>query len=99
MRAECGAEVLCDVQGLQGGGGFRVGKWKDSQLCDTDCKCKDEDRCVQPAFVFEVSVGHGRNCNPFSITLFCCEMRRVIFLRVLFRADSFLYAQILREMR
>ena len=69
MRTERRPEALCDVQGLQGRRGFHVSEGHCAKFNkaegDGDKKC----RRIQKAFVFEMSVGHGGNCNRFKLRL------------------------------
>ena len=67
MRAERGLEALCDVQGLQGGRGFGVGEGHCAKLNEAQCDGKKKRQRVEPAFVFEMSVGHVGNCNRFKL--------------------------------
>ena len=68
MGIERGLEALCDLQGLQGGRGFRVGEGHCAKLDETQCDGKKKRQRVQPAFVFEMSVGHVGNCNRFKLS-------------------------------
>jgi hypothetical protein len=59
MWVKCRLESLCDVQGLQGGRGFRIGERHGAKLGKAQNDCKKKRQRVQPAFVFEMSVSHG----------------------------------------
>lgn len=59
MRGECGLEALCNVQGLQCGRGFDVVEGHGAELGKAQAEGEKECQRVEPAFVFEMSVGHG----------------------------------------
>ena len=63
MRAERGFEPLCDVQSLQGGQGFGVGERHSAKLDEAQAEREQKSQRVQPAFMFEMSIGHAGNCN------------------------------------
>ncbi len=63
MGAEWRLGALRNMQGLQGGRGFGVGKGHGAKLGQAESEGKKESERIQPALIFEMSVGHGGNCN------------------------------------
>ena len=63
MGAEGGLGALRNMQGLQGGRGLGVGERHGAELGQAQREGKKKRERIQPALIFEMSVGHGRNCN------------------------------------
>ncbi len=63
MGGKRGVGALGDAEGLQGGGGFGVGEGHGAELGEAQAEGEEEGQRVEPAFVFEMSMGHGGYCN------------------------------------
>ena len=75
MGVEGGVGALRNMQGLQGRRGFGVGEGHGAEGDQAHGKGDKKCQRIQPTFVFEMAISHGRYCNLFclrrKITLNC----------------------------